>query len=332
MTETVLVTGGSGFVAGWVIVELLRRGYAVRATVRDVAKGEAVRAAVGSEVDPGDRLTFAAVDLMADAGWDQAMAGCAFVQHIASPLGNDDTVIDAAVQGTERVLNAAKAAGVKRVVLTSSMAACTPVPSPRRAITEADWTDPDQPDLSVYRKSKVLAEKAAWEAMKGSATELVTILPGAIFGPVLSAGPVGSVGIIQRLLKGGPPAMPRLAFNIIDVRDLAAAHVVAMTTPAAASRRFIVVGEPLWFSDMADALRAGLGADAAKVPKAKMPDVVFKGIAAVQPEMKALLPLLGRTTVFSSQAARDTLGFAPRPGAQTVVDSGAALITHGLAG
>src|SRR5579871_2698073 len=114
MTETVLVTGGSGFVAGWVIVELLRRGYAVRATVRDAAKGEAVRAAVASQVDPGDRLSFATVDLTADAGWGQAMAGCAFVQHIASPLANDDTVIQAAVQGTERVLNAAKAAGVRR--------------------------------------------------------------------------------------------------------------------------------------------------------------------------------------------------------------------------
>ena len=334
MSETVLVTGGTGFVAGWVIVGLLKRGYAVRATVRDMGRSGTVRAAVATQVDPGDRLSFAPADLTADAGWRAAAEDCAFVQHIASPLGllgADAEVISAALQGTLRVLEAAKAAGAKRVVMTSSTAACTPNPPPQRDLDERDWTDPDEPGLSTYRRSKALAERAAWDAIRGAPTELVTILPGAIFGPLLSAGPVGSVGFVQRLLNGVPPALPRLAFNITDVRDLAEAHIRAMTAPDAAGERFIVLGEALWYREMAMALKAGLGRRAARVPTARMPDVVFKGLAAVQPQMRALLPLLGRTTVFRTDKARRVLGFDPRPGAQTVVDSAEALIGLGLA-
>jgi nucleoside-diphosphate-sugar epimerase len=330
MGETVLVTGGTGFVAGWTIVELLKRGYEVRTTVRSAAREADVRRAVGREVEAGDRLSVAVADLTADAGWDEAAAGCASVLHIASPLGNgagDADLIAAARDGTLRVLAAAVRAGAERVVMTSSTAACTPAGPLARAIDEADWTDPEEPGLAAYRKSKVLAERAAWDFMAGAPqTSLVTLLPGAIFGPVLSRDQLGSVGIIQRLLQGQPPALPRLAFNITDVRDLAALHVRAMETPQAGGQRFIVMGGALWYGEVAMALKARLGAKAAKVPTASMPDLVARGLAAASPQMKALLPLLGRTQAFSTRKAREVLGFAPRSAEETVGDCGASLV------
>jgi nucleoside-diphosphate-sugar epimerase len=329
MTETVLVTGGSGFVAGWTIVELLRRGYRVRATLRDLTRESELRAAIATEVDPS-ALEVVATDLTADAGWDDAAAGCAFVLHIASPLGagaaDEEALVGATREGTLRVLRAAVAAGARRVVVTSSMAACAPPAPVERVVDESDWTDPDQPGLAAYRRSKVLAERAAWDFMAGQPTELATILPGAIFGPVLTPAQRGSVDIIRRLLQGQPPALPRLAFNIVDVRDLADLHIRAMTSSEAPGQRFIAMGDTLWYREMAAVLRERLGQGAAKVPSAAMPDLVARGLAAVSPQMKALLPLLGRTQKFTSQNARRRLGFAPRPAADTVADTGASLV------
>ncbi|MBP6879173.1 MAG: NAD-dependent epimerase/dehydratase family protein [Phenylobacterium sp.] len=328
MAQRVLVTGGTGFVGGWTIVELLARGYRVRTTVRSAAREADVRAAVATQVAP-DGLEFAVADLKSDAGWDAAVAGCDAVLHIASPLGGDggEGLIAAARDGTLRVLGAAARAGVKRVVMTSSTAACTPAGPLERAIDESDWTDPEQKDLAAYRKSKVLAEQAAWEFIATAPqTQLTTLLPGAIFGPVLSREQLGSVAIVQRLLDGQPPALPRLAFTITDVRDLADLHIKAMEAPQAAGQRYIALGESLWYAEIAQALRERLGPQGAKVPTANMPDLVARGLAAASPEMKALLPLLGRTQVFSTQKARTELGFAPRPARDTIGDCGASLV------
>ncbi|HEX5959104.1 MAG TPA: NAD-dependent epimerase/dehydratase family protein, partial [Hyphomicrobiaceae bacterium] len=266
-------------------------------------------------------------DLSSDAGWPEALAGCRFVLHIASPMSglDGDTLIATAVDGTRRVLGAAIAAGVERLVMTSSTAACTPAKPLRRAIDESDWTDPEQPGLASYRRSKVLAEQAAWDAVAGSRTALVTLLPGAIFGPALAPDQAGSVSIIRGLLQGRPRLLPRLAFNITDVRDLAAAHVTAMTTPEAAGERFIVMGEPLWFGEVARVLHDRLGDRAAKVPTAPLPDWAARALAFVSPQMRELLPLLGRTQKFSSAKAKRVLGFAPRPPSDTVADCGASL-------
>lgn len=330
MSKTVLVTGGTGFVGGWTIVELLRQGWTVRATVRDLGKETALRQAIATEVEAGERLSVVAADLGSDEGWTAAMAGCAYVLHIASPLGGpgdrEDQLIPTAVEGTLRVLRAAAAAKVERVVVTSSTAACTPAKPLARAIDEGDWGDPDQPGLSTYRKSKILAEKAVWDFAATAPFETVTILPGAIFGPVLAKNQQGSVGLIRGLLHGQPPALPRLAFNISDVRDLAALHVKALSAAEAAGRRFIGMGDPLWYGDVARILRKNLGEGAAKVPTRAMPDFVARLASLVSPQMRSLLPLLGRTQAFSTRAARDVLGFAPRPPEETVIDCGRSLI------
>jgi dihydroflavonol-4-reductase len=329
MAQTVLVTGGTGFVGCWAIVELLRRGFVVRATVRSPAKAASLRAVIARHVDAADRLSAVTADLTADAGWDGAAAGCGYVLHIASPLGTETdeaALLAAAREGTLRVLAAAVDAGVRRVVLTSSTAACTPAKPLKRAIDENDWTDPDQPGLAAYRRSKTLAERAAWEFMAGKATGLTTILPGAIFGPVLSPDQAGSVTIIRRLLAGQPPALPRLAFNVTDVRDLVDLHIRAMTASEADGRRFIAMGDALWYGEVAAALRARLGDRAAKVPTAALPDLAARALAAVSPEMKAMLPLLGRTQAFSTERARRLLGYAPRPAVDTVADCAESLL------
>jgi nucleoside-diphosphate-sugar epimerase len=312
------------------IVELLRAGYAVRATVRSSRKEEAIRAAVAGQGVPVDALGFATVDLTRDAGWDEAMAGVAYVLHVASPLSSDDGDPTAAARdGTVRVLRAACAANVTRVVMTSA-AATARVPRDSTATSdETVWADPDDPRFDAYRRSKILAEQAAWELMaaRRGPTTLTTILPGAVFGPGLVPGPLGSLQIIARMLAGKLPGTFRLAFWIVDVRDLAALHVRAMTEPAAANERFLATGELLWMRDVATTLRARLGARAAKVRTRELPSWLVRGLAFLAPPLRGLVPELGRRNDVSSAKARRVLGFAPRPAADTIADSGAYVLS-----
>jgi nucleoside-diphosphate-sugar epimerase len=338
MGETVLVTGGSGFVAGWCIVELLRRGYAVRTTVRSLAKEAPVRAAIASAVDAGDRLTFCAADLTSDEGWDAAMAGCGHVLHVASPLGGGaareaDELIVPAVDGTLRVLRAASKAGVGRVVMTSAAAAARPPQSSNRISDETIWTDPSDRKFDVYRLSKILAERAAWDFMAAhpGRMSLTTILPGAVFGPVLSRENLGSVQIVQRLLQGRPAGIPRLGFSVVDVRDLAEVHVGAMMSPEAAGQRFLATGEFLWMKDIAETLRARLGERASKVPTRTLPDFVFRLLSLFVPALRMLALDLGRRNESTSEKARRILGVSFRPAATTVVDCAESLLAAGKA-
>jgi nucleoside-diphosphate-sugar epimerase len=326
---TVLVTGGTGYVAGWVIVELLRRGYDVRTTVRSAAKADAVRKAVATEVDP--KLGFAVADLTSDDGWRDAVEGCDHVLHVASPLGvsGQESLIEPARDGTLRVLRAATAAGVKRVVMTS--AANTASPSSYRDEGVSDetlWTDPDDPTLQPYRRSKTVAERAAWDYMASQeGTSLTTILPGAVFGPVLTADNLGSTQIIARLL-GGMPGTPRIGFEIVDVRDLADLHIRAMSTPEAAGERFLGTGEFMWMRDMARALRAGLGDAARKVPTRNLPNLVVRIAALGDPTLREIMPALGRRHRHSTAKAERVLNWRPRPAAETVVACGRSLTTR----
>jgi nucleoside-diphosphate-sugar epimerase len=335
MGETVLVTGGTGFVAGWCIVELLQRGHAVRTTVRSLSKEPAVRAAVAAVADSTDLLTFVSADLTSDEGWDVAMAGCDYVLHVASPLGGDasrdrNALLAPARDGTLRVLRAATKAGVERVVMTSAAAAARPPQGSDRISDETVWTDPTDRSFDAYRLSKIAAERAAWDFMAASAgrTTFTTILPGAVFGPVLTREKLGSVQIIQRLLEGRPAGIPRLGFFIVDVRDLAALHVRAMISPEAAGQRFLAAGEFMWMKDIAATLRSTLGDRARKVPTRDLPDFVFRLLSLFVPQMRMLARDLGRRNEVTTEKARRILGFAPRPATTTVVDCAESLI-HG---
>ncbi|MBT9471538.1 MAG: NAD-dependent epimerase/dehydratase family protein [Pseudomonadota bacterium] len=325
MVETVLVTGGTGFVGGWCIRELLERGYAVRTTLRSLSKEPALRAAVGAEGPAGERLAVFIADLTSDEGWGAAMAGCDYVLHVASPLGggvDDEALIGPARDGTLRVLRAAVAAGVKRVVMTSAAATARPPRDSGKDSDESVWADPADPQFDGYRRSKILAERAAWDFMAsaGGVTTLTTVLPSAVFGPVLSKENLGSVRIIQGIMQGRPARLPRLGFWVVDVRDLADIHIRAMTSPDAAGQRFIAAGDYMWMEDMAKALRSALGPAAAKVPTRRMPDFAFRLASRFTPQLRFFTPELGRKMGLSSEKARRVLGFSPRPATTTVVE------------
>jgi nucleoside-diphosphate-sugar epimerase len=330
----VSVTGGSGFIAGWCVVQLLERGYDVRTTVRDAAKEQRVRDAIAGAQPAADRLSFAVADLNRDEGWDAAVAGCEYVLHVASPLGGGipgdrNSLIAPARDGTLRVLRAAAKAGIKRVVMTSAAAAARPPLTTDRMSDESIWSDPEDPQFDAYRVSKILAERAAWDFMEreGGTTQLTTILPGAVFGPILTAENLGSVQIIQGMLNGKPPALPRLGFWIVDVRDLADLHIRAMTASSAAGQRFIAAGDYMWMEDIARTLRTELGEAGSKTPTRRLPDFVVRLLLPFAANLRSLAPLLGRRFPLTSDKARQTLGFRPRPPAAiTVVDCARSLL------
>jgi dihydroflavonol-4-reductase len=326
----VAVTGGSGFLAGWCITQLLDRGHEVVATIRSPQREAGVRAAVGAtSTEP---LSFRVADLSGDDGWDEALAGCEVVLHVASPMsaGEADTMVTEAVEGTLRVLAAADSAGVRRVVMTSACAAATPAGSQLSGtVDETCWTDADEVGLSAYRRSKTLAERAAWDFVARSRSfSLTTMLPAAVFGPARSASAVGPLGLIGVLLDGSAIAIPRLGFEIVDVRDVAAAHLLAMTSATAGGQRFIVSGQLLWYGDIAEILRTHLGEDAASVPSASLADEEFRSLADRSPLLANMLPLLGRDLQHSSAKARRLLGWRSRPATSTIVDSARCLLSY----
>jgi nucleoside-diphosphate-sugar epimerase len=337
--QTVLVTGGSGFLGGWCLVELLQRGYRARTTVRDLARESEVRAAVGTQVDVRDRLDVVAADLTKDDGWADAVAGCDYVLHVASPFPpaqpkDPDELIVPARDGTLRVLRASLAAGVKRIVLTSSVAAVRR-PGPDsvangRELTEDDWNDPDNPYATPYTRSKTIAERAAWDFMRAEGAEdrLVTVQPGAIIGPVLGRDRSYSLQAVERMLTGKMPGLPRLGFSFIDVRDVAALEVGAMTAPEAGGQRLIAASTFLWFSDVATILREQLGPDARKVPRRGVPDFVVRVLARFDPELRSIVGELGHRTTYSVENARRRVGWTPRPMQETIVDCARSLLAH----
>ncbi|MGW4224304.1 NAD-dependent epimerase/dehydratase family protein [Streptomyces bauhiniae] len=336
MPETVLVTGGTGYIGGWCVAELLRRGHTVRTTVRAPGREQAVLDAVSTVTDPGGRLEFAVADLTADAGWDEAVRGVDRVLHVASPLGTTDSgdLVTPARDGTLRVLRAATAAGVQRVVLTSAANTASPSSYASEGVTdETLWTDPDDPTLIPYRRAKTLAERAAWDFMAryDGPTELTTVLPGAVFGPVLTASTEGSVGIVARMLTGAMRGVPRIGLEIVDVRDLVDLHLRAMTEPAAAGQRFLGTGEFLWMADMARVLRNGLGDLGHRVPTRQLPDFLVRLAARfADPTLHEILPALGRRNRHSTEKAHRLLDWQPRPAEEAVLDCARSLLDKGL--
>lgn len=338
MVDKVLVTGGTGYVARACIVALLEKGYDVRTTVRDLGKQHVVRDAIEGGTSARGKLEFVVADLLADEGWDAAVTGCRYVLHVASPLGlagaTEDQMIETARGGTLRVLAAAARNKVERVVMTSAANASSPVSYEEEGVTdETLWTDPDAPGLIPYRRSKTLAEKAAWEFIEreGAGCTLTTILPGAVFGPILSADNLNSVQVIGRMLRGEMPGIPRIGFEIVDVRDLADIHVRAMVSPEAAGQRFLATGEFMWMPDIAQTLRETCGEGAAKVSTHVLDDEQVRQMAQDNAAFREIAVALGRKNRHSIEKAERILGWIPRPARETVADCGGSLIAWKVA-
>ncbi len=336
--KTVLVSGGSGFLGGWCLVELLRRGYRVRTTVRDLSREAEVRARIEPEVDAGDRLSVHAADLLEDEGWEQAADGCDYILHVASPFPpvqpqDPDELIVPAREGTLRVLRAGLGAGVDRVVVTSSVAAVRGgVESSSAPLTEMSWTDADNLELAPYTRSKTIAERAAWDlvAERDEVERLAVVNPGAILGPVLGTDRSYSLQVIERLL-GGMPGVPRIGFSIVDVRDVADLQIRAMTTPEAGGERFIAVARFQWMAEVAALLRSRLGPGAAKVPRRTLPNFAVRAMGIFDPSVRAIASQLGQKVELSSEKAESLLEWSPRPVEETIVDCARSLIGEKVA-
>lgn len=338
--STILVTGGSGFVGSHCILQLLAAGHQVRTTVRSLKRETDVRGMLKEGgADPRDRLSFVVADLESDAGWPQAVAGCEYVLHVASPFPqtlpkHEDDLIVPAREGALRVLRAARDAGVKRVVLTSSFAAIGYGHEPQSApFNETSWTDPNGDDVLPYVKSKTLAERASWDfiAKEGGGLELSVVNPVGVFGPVLGPDYSTSILLVQRLMDGAMPGCPQLYFGAVDVRDVADLHLRAMTDPAAKGERFLAVaGDFISMLDIANILKNRMGAAAKKVPTRQLPNWLVRIAAIRDPAVKQILPELGKRKNATNDKARRVLGWKPRSNEECIVATAESLVRLGL--
>ena len=337
--STVLVTGGSGFIGGHCILQLLAAGHRVRTTVRNLAREPEVRALLKKAgADTGASLSFVAADLTADAGWAQAAEGCDYVLHVASPFPvslpkHEDELIVPAREGALRVLRAARAAGVKRVVLTSSFAAIGYGHPPQaKPFDETSWTDPAGEDVSPYAKSKTLAERAAWDFIdgEGGVLELSVVNPVGVFGPVLGPDTSTSILIVQRMMDG-MPGVPILRFGVVDVRDVADLHLRAMTDARAKGERFLAVaGDFMSLREIAQTLKARMGAAARRVPTRELPNWVVRLATLLDPALKQITPELGKSRNATSDKAKRLLGWTPRTREDALVATAESLLRLGL--
>lgn len=334
----VLVTGGSGFIGAHCILPLLNQGYRVRTTVRSLKREADVRAMLkAGGVEAGDRLTFVAADLTSDKGWAEAVAGCEYVQHVASPLPasvpkDENEIIVPARDGALRVLRAARDAGVKRVVLTSSFVAIGYGHKPRKEpFTEADWSNIE--GQAPYTKSKAIAERAAWDFMakEGGKLELSVVNPVAVFGPVLGPDYSSSILIVQRLMERALPGCPQMYFGTVDVRDVADLHLRAMTNPAAKGERFLAVsGDTMSFLGIAKLLKSRMGEAGKRVPDRNLPNWLLRMFALINPEVRMILPELGKVKTVSGEKARKVLGWKPRSNEEAVLATAESLVRLNL--
>jgi dihydroflavonol-4-reductase len=335
MPGTVLVSGGSGYIAGYIIRQLISEGWTVHTTIRNLARETAVRRLLAVD---NNKLSVFAADLNHDAGWTEAMTGCSHVVHVASPLPSDkpksdDELIIPARDGALRALRAAKAAGVKRFVMTSSAAAIAYGHGQKvQTFTEADWTNLNSPDAYAYVKSKTIAERAArdWVAAEGGGMEYCSVNPTAVLGPVWSDDFSASIEAVKKLLEGALPGCPDFGFGIVDVRDVADLHVRALTAPNMAGERFIASGPFLKMIDIATILKNGMGEEARKVPMRKLPDFLVKLTAMFDPLVKQVVGELGKTRNMDASHAKTLLHWETRPPEVSILDTAKSLIEKGV--
>ena len=338
--NTIFVTGGSGFIAKHIILQLLDEGFAVRASVRSDARADQVRLAMNAHVketvDLDKMLSFVQLDLNSDAGWDDALSRVGALLHTASPFPmtqpkNEEAIIRPAVDGTLRALRAAQAAGVGRVVLTSSVVAIAHkrLAAGRSRYDENDWTDLNSPQVTAYAKSKTLAEKAAWSFVREHPeVKLTTINPGLVLGPALDVHVGTSLQLIQRILRGKDPMIPNFGFPVVDVRDVATMHVRALQRPESAGSRFIATERFLWMKDLAAILSVEY--PERKIPTRLAPDFLIKLMAMFDKPLKSILPMLGVEQHLDNTAASEVLGMEFIEARQAVKTSAASLIRDNL--
>ncbi len=324
--EKVLVTGASGFIAEHCIIELLKNGYSVKGSLRTMSREQEVRDAVKTETDDA-KLEFCKLDLLDDDGWEEAMRDCDYLMHVASPFVIEDPkdeneLIKPAKEGTLRALNAAKKAGIKRVVLTSSVAA---VNSHMMSGTSdhTTWTDINSKYVTPYQKSKTIAEKAAWDFYNNqdnsNKMEMAVINPGGVMGPQLGNDLGGaSTQIVSQLISGKFPMIPALSFPFIDVRDVAILHLKAMTTPEADGKRFIAAhSEPTWMYQVAEVLSA---AGYEKIKLKKAPSFMLKLIGLFDNKTKSLVPMLDKYVPCDNSQTVKILNWEPMPWEQAFIE------------
>lgn len=335
---TVLVTGASGFIGLHCVRELLEQGYRVRGSLRSPQREARLRDALAKHVDAGDRLEFVVADLESDDGWDAAVAGCSYVLHVASPLPrelpkHEDELIVPAREGALRVLRAASNAGVARVVLTSSTAAiiCGHVRD-GRSFDESDWAITD--GINPYEKSKTLAERAAWDFVEAlpedRKIELAVINPGLVLGPILEEDYGTSAEVVKKLMARVYPGCPRLGWDVVDVRDVAGAHVAAMTTPEAAGQRFCCVESFAWMSDMAAILNRHFGDRGYRIPTLPLPNFLVRIVALFDKTTRLVVDDVGCHQRVSNERIKRVLGWQPRSLEEMVVATGESLIENGV--
>ena len=338
-SQTVLVTGASGFIAKHIVAQLLEQGHAVRASVRSRERADEVAAATGGPADgkAASGLSFVELDLGHDRGWAQALAGVDALIHTASPFPlvqpkDPDDLIRPAVDGTLRALRAATSAGVRRVVMTSSVVAVTrtALPAGRDRYDERDWSNLDGP-ISAYGRSKTMAERAAWDFVdgEGRGLELTAINPGFVLGPPRDGRFGTSLGVVRRMLSGKDPAVPRVGYAVADVRDIAAMHVRALETPEAVGKRILGASEFLWFADMAKALKDAF--PQRKIATRQAPDLLMRIIGLFDGSVATILPELGQCAEIDNRRAREILGVDFIPARRSVVDAARFLVERGLA-
>jgi nucleoside-diphosphate-sugar epimerase len=325
--STVLVTGGSGFIGSHCILQLLAAGHQVRTTVRSLKRESAIRAMLKQR---GDQLTFVEADLEKDTGWAGAAAGQEYVLHVASPFPasapkHEDDLIVPAREGALRVLRAARDAGVKRLVLTSSFAAIGYGQKPLSApFNETNWTDLNGRAVGAYAKSKTLAERAAWDfiAAEGGALELSVVNPTVVLGPLLGPDFSTSIILIQRMVNGAMPGSPRLYFGVVDVRDVADLHLRAMTHPAAKGERFLAVsGDFMSIAEIGNVLG---------MKSRELPDWLVRAAALFDPALKTITPELGMVKNATSEKAQRVLGWSPRSREEAIASTAESLAALGL--
>jgi nucleoside-diphosphate-sugar epimerase len=339
MPDLVLLTGVSGFLGGHVALALLRAGYRVRGSVRDLHKADKVTATLSRHGADVTQLEVVALDLLRDDGWAAAMAGVRYLQHTASPFvrqmpRDKDELIRPAVEGTERALETALAAGVERIVLTSSMAAIMYGHDPARveAFTDADWTDLGGRPFNAYVESKTRAERRAWELVDAAGRHdcLAVINPAGILGPLLDDDPGTSAAMVSTLLTGGVPAAPRIAFNIVDVRHVADLHVAALARPEAGGHRFPAGLGPVSIIEVARMLAPAFTDRARRFPRFEMPDWLARLAAFAVPDLRDNLAELGVIKRIEVTAAEKLLGRALIPPSQAALATARTLIANGV--